>query len=386
MARGKGEGSITELKDGTFIARMTRGKKPDGKPNVKSRRAKTRKEAREKLKEIEAEFDAEKGIAVEFKNMPLVDYTNEFLEYKRTTLKPTSYMRLESTIREHIQKPFEMYLVSEIDSRDIQNLINSEQRSGASYSSVKKIHDAFSGLYKFAIMRRDCKPSDNPMLSVVMPPKKLFPQPNKDVRFFTPEQRELFINEASRKYRNGRPVYRYGNTLIFLLNTGLREAEICGLQRENVNVEEKFIEVTKTAVTVKIDGRYKTVLQEDGKYSSNRYVPLNESALNCIKEMLSQFTHDELVICSVNNKPLPPVEITKAFNRVCETIGLKENMKGVGAHCLRHTFASSLFESGVNIKVISELLGHTSVSVTEDTYISIINKLKAKAIEMPEIL
>ena len=60
-------------------------------------------------------------------------------------------------------------------------------------------------------------------------------------------------------------------------------------------------------------------------------------------------------------------------------------MDGVGPHCLRHTFAVSLFEKDVNVKTISELLGHSSVKITQDIYISVTKKIKAEAVEMPDL-
>lgn len=65
--------------------------------------------------------------------------------------------------------------------------------------------------------------------------------------------------------------------------------------------------------------------------------------------------------------------IEQTFSRICEENGIKYR----GAHALRHTFGSILVRKGVDIKVISEILGHSTVQFTYDRYIHIIKEIKA---------
>ena len=385
-----GEGTIIELKDGTFVVRLMCGKKPDGKPYIKSRRAKNITEARRKLKEIKKEFDAEsKSGQLIFNNKTVGEYFNEFLRYKEQTISPTSYRRLESTVDTHI-KPYYAYVrFNDLTSDMIQQRLVEMQEAGQSHSSVKKLYDALNGCFKYAITRGDLAPSQNPMIAVNMIPVKKFEKPNSGPRYLKNEdgnnERERFVAEALRKYKNGKYVYRYGTTMVFMLNTGLRESEMSALSYETVHPEENYIEVRDSAAAVKIDGHYKTIIRRnETKWDSGRYVPLNDTAREMLREMANQFS-GTYVTSSVHGDVLSPLELTKTFNRICAAANITEDMKGVGAHCLRHTFATSLFEQGVDIKTISELLGHSSTTVTLNTYISVANKMKIRAVNIPEI-
>lgn len=56
-----------------------------------------------------------------------------------------------------------------------------------------------------------------------------------------------------------------------------------------------------------------------------------------------------------------------------------------GLHTLRHTFASLMIRKGIDIKIISEMLGHSSVSFTYNTYVHLIEEEKAKVISQLEV-
>ena len=70
--------------------------------------------------------------------------------------------------------------------------------------------------------------------------------------------------------------------------------------------------------------------------------------------------------------------LEQTFSRTC-----KENfIEYKGVHALRHTFGSVLVKKGVDIKVISEILGHSTVQFTYDRYIHVINEMKAEAVNL----
>lgn len=71
---------------------------------------------------------------------------------------------------------------------------------------------------------------------------------------------------------------------------------------------------------------------------------------------------------------------------------LKGMLKGAGIrtdysiHSLRHTFASMLFRKDIDVKIVSELLGHSSITITYNTYVHLIKEQKAKAIGMLDVI
>jgi len=115
-------------------------------------------------------------------------------------------------------------------------------------------------------------------------------------------------------------------------------------------------------------------------YSSERSVPLSDVALSILKELyhnqnenLYVFSHDGITISNSRN-------VTRTLNIMQQHANCK--IQKCGPHALRHTFGSYLILKGVDIKTVSELLGHSSIEVTLNVYIHIINAQKASAIKL----
>lgn len=382
--RRKGTGSVKQLEDGTYLVRLRQGNKE------KRRKVSSKREVKQTLKNLQDEFqhEQENGILIN-PNVTVDSYFNQFLKFKQASVSTTTYRRIESTVDTHIKPYFKKVKFNHLSADMIQQRLNDAHESGISYSSVKKIFEAFNGCYKYAISRGDILPKDNPMIAVTMIAQSKFDQKNNEPRYLRSDEwnneRERFYKEALRKYKNGSYVYRYGPAMIFMMNTGIRESEMCALSYEDVKLDERYIQVRNSAASLKIDGKYKVVIRENTtKWDSGRYVPLNDTAFQMLTEMSKMF-HGNLIISTVHETVLPPVELTKTFNRICKAANITENMDGVGAHCLRHTYATVLFEQGIDAKTISELLGHSNIQVTLNTYVTVANKMKMKAVKIPKI-
>ena len=76
---------------------------------------------------------------------------------------------------------------------------------------------------------------------------------------------------------------------------------------------------------------------------------------------------------------MTPRYLDRMFRKIAVAAGFEEN-KIYGLHSLRHTFASRLFANGEDVKTVSELLGHSDITITYNTYIHLINQQKKTAI------
>ena len=270
--REKGDGSVFKRADGTWVAKLSIGGK------MKSRRAKTQKEAKAKLKElIQEREDYSRRTTRGFSDLTVPEYFDIFLEYKRKTLGDVSYRRLESTINTHIKPYFRFTYMKDLTDVEIQECIDKAFDSGLSHSSVKKVYDAFNACYKFAVeIKRDIHPHDNYMLAVQMPSQRKFDSHRSEPRYLKADpdnnERKRFVDEALRKFKTGKFVYKHGPTLVFIMNTGLREGEMCGLSRENIFKDKKAIYVCDTAETIKNkNGKWITHVRDNQtKYTSER--------------------------------------------------------------------------------------------------------------------
>ena len=99
--REKGEGSVYQLKNKTWVGKLQDGRKPDGKPNRLTFSGKTEAEVRRKIKEYhknKERYKPENAGSISFE-----EYVNNWLyNHKRRQIKPSSFDRLESTIKTHL--------------------------------------------------------------------------------------------------------------------------------------------------------------------------------------------------------------------------------------------------------------------------------------------
>lgn len=383
-----GEGTIFQLANGSWRAKIPACVETGGKP--KSFQAKTEKEIIAKVKKFKDSFKI--GYAPQSST-----YFDKYINYwltniKALQLKPTSFDRLESTINHHINSNIGNYPLTEITSDLIQSeVINKMMDDGLSYSSIKKAYDALNGCFHYATKKRDIY--INPMELVVLPRKDLFEE--KEIRIFTRTEIDNFISACTSKFKNGEYRYNYGYIFLIMLNTGIRAGEMLSLKWEDVDLNNNFIFIRGNVVSVKNRDeetnekiKYISIEQKTAKTRSgtNREVPLNKNAIAYFKELKKIYSAKfgglpNYVASKEIHSYITFSTLSKSYDKILN----RANISPCGLHPLRHTYASSLFRNGVDIKIISEILGHSSVAVTYNTYIHIINEQKNIAVENLEV-
>jgi len=129
----------------------------------------------------------------------------------------------------------------------------------------------------------------------------------------------------------------------WLANTGVRVSEFIGLKWGNISEDLKML----------------TVL---GKGRKRRYVPLN----SVCREILQKYERK----ARDNDAPLDFTRgIRSTVYKICAKLSSRAGIPTAGAHAYRHLFATELLRRGVPISYVSKLLGHSSIAITERTYI-----------------
>jgi len=251
--------------------------------------------------------------------------------------------------------------------------------SGLSYSTIKKAYEAVSGCMRY--YRITNSTSFNPCEGITLPEMKR--KNESDIEFFTENERALIVEEATRKFSNGSYVYRLGWAFVLLLYSGLRVGELCALTWSDIDFNERTITVNKTAVEVRErdeDGVFRSVLktqQSTKTRSGTRIIPMTRKAFTALSELRKITGEYEYIITSSKGVRIRPSRLDTTFYNILEA----NHLERVGVHTLRHTFATMLFNNGCEVKVVSELLGHSNTKITENIYIHLIQKQKLKAIE-----
>lgn len=308
------------------------------------------------------------------------DYAEHWMEtVQKTKLKPTSFMRKVNTLKYYVYPFIGNVPIQDLRNNDIQNMVNKlSNELEFSYSSTKKAFEAVSSCMKH--YRINERVNINPCEGVSLPTSKK--KDLSDIKFFNEEQRKAIVKEAVRKNENGSNYYRFGYAIILLLYTGMRISELLALTWNDVDIVDKTILINKNAVVSNQDGSYKLINQTSTKTANgNRIIPLSVKALEAIKELKKISSDSKYVVSTKNNTQVLPGSINRTFQKILKNAPVPGIDKSYGVHTLRHTFATMLFESNCPIKLISDILGHSSTKVTENIYIHVIQKHRIMAID-----
>lgn len=376
-----GEGSMSIRPDGTIMYRKRIGN-PKKEKTVYGN---TPKECMQKMKHEE---EILRKSSIDTNKVTLFEEMNNWLiTSKKPVLKPQSYKRLESVIKNQIGKSDISYTrYQTITSEEIQKVINDLNDKEYSHSVIKKAYDCLNEFYRYVSARDKI---DNPMLLVVMPTVDNVKAETKTIDFFEQEDIEKFINECGATYNTGTYKYRYGYALAANIYMGMRIGELLALQWKDIDFGKRTVYVCKTLIEEnnpeydpnnpelmkdKSIKKIRYVIQNSTKKSKNRYVPINTKAMELLKKhrSISEFTEDEdFVICTKNRK-------TNTIKNISDTVKAIEKASGTkvqasGTHILRHTCASLYFRAGVPIETICQILGNTR-EVCEKTYVHFIEE------------
>lgn len=169
-------------------------------------------------------------------------------------------------------------------------------------------------------------------------------------------------------------IYYFG--ILLSLYTGLRLGEVLALKWQNIDIKNKLIYIDKSVGSISQNHKTLTIESSPKTQSSIREIPISKNLLDLMK-VLRQHCSD-YVIVSHNGKQIKPRAYQKSFDNLLK----KLHIKHYGFHSLRHTFATRLLENGVDIKTISELLGHSSPTITLNRYVHTNLQNKRKAMEI----
>ena len=235
--------------------------------------------------------------------------------------------------------------------RDVKN------STGNKNATINRYLQALSKMLNIAVANELI--NKNPMWSV----KKL-KENNYKTRVLSAEEEKRLFAEIERGYevvgreRTKKTIYPYLHLkpiIICALQTGMRRGEIFNLKWSNVDFEYGFIELLET------------------KSGKSRKIPISSKMLKVLEEVKN---NSEYVFIN-KDTGLPYNNVKKSFHSVLE----KADIKDFRFHDLRHTAATRMLEKGADIRTVQEILGHSSVSVTE-RYTHTNAKNKKNAIEL----
>lgn len=278
----------------------------------------------------------------------------------------------------------------ELDSKELEALLLRLDERGITQSQYQKIRAILRGFLRTL-------PNGRELLRTyegteLHPVKKQESDRGAEGFAFTREQQKR-LEEAALAAPN-----HQGIGVLLALGLGIRIGEVCGLKWTDIDWEGRTVTVRRTAVRVKlydIDGSSETsqeegekrnfktkMVTEDPKSKSSRRIipipPLLYDTLSQYKEQRE--VPSEYVICRSNGEIQDPRVYRRIYSRILKEAGLRH----LNFHGLRHTFATRGMESGMDVKTLSELLGHADPSVTLSVYAHSMLEEKRRGMERVE--
>lgn len=339
----------------------------------------TKQEANKKITAYIAEFENQVEESDESKKL-LKDSIQNWLEtFKFPAVEQTTYDRCECTAINQIYPILGDKVVGDIVAADIKNLINNLMNKDLSFSTVKKayvlLNEYFRTMYLEEMINK------NPMDNVEMIKKANFLSAQgkenlpecESVTILDEDELKRFKKEAYATYSNGERKYKQAAAYILMLNTGARPGEILAVNNRHIDIEKRQMKIQNSMKEVynregtKATGGKLAKVGKTKTLTSNRTVPLNDAAIEAIKELRAEcyFREDSPLICDEHGKFTKPVNFRKRFYRILDAAEIERK----GLHSLRHTFATNLVNGikqddgsikALSPKQVADILGHTT--------------------------
>lgn len=366
--RGHNEGSIFQRKDGRWSAAMS-----IGAGQRKTFYGKTRREVSDQLKA--ALSQQQQGTLITSDQKNLGQFLADWLETGvKPSVKDRTYVGYESIIRVRVIPHLGTRRLARVTPLDLQRLYGTLELAGLSGRSIvhthRVLHQAFRQAIRWRLMTQN---------------------PCDDVKLPQTTRRELNVLDRDQVAALLISVTGTRHSLYSLaVKTGMRQGELLGLQWKDVNLTVGRLSVHRSLQRQKGKGLVfvtpKTARSRRSIHIGPRLVELlRDHRRSQLEQRLlagGLWQDQDLVFANATGGPLDPSHQTTVFKAAVAKAGLPL----MRFHDLRHTAATLMLGSGIHPKVVSEMLGHSTVTLTLDVYSHYIPVLHDQAATMMDEL
>ncbi len=371
--RSNGEGSIYHRKDGKWLVTFPTGLyKENGKKEYLYFYFNSQAAAVRELQRLQSEKAM--GVCHSKAAVKTGDWVQTWIEkHKAPKLAPSTLTSYRNNFRVHIKPYVGEIALKDLTTYHIQKILDS---MGGSFSLFIKVYNVIHGALEKAVAlgmipRNPCK-------------GVAFPKDDKGaMRVLTQEEQQKFIAALDGEY--------YRVMLLTYLYTGLRMGEGIPLLWSDIDLERQTIHVKKKAIVCHDFEAHsaKQEVQDKCKTKSSKRIIVITSGLamilaehkevmrNRAKQLGEEWSEDSLVFRNSRGNMVYSRNLQWVLYRILDKAGIE----GATMHTLRHTYATRCFEAGVDIKAISEQLGHANVKTTYNIYVHLLEDTKAKEID-----
>lgn len=349
--------NIYKRNDGRWEARYVKEVLPDGSKKYGSVYASTYNEV--KAKQQYCMIHPQKSFHNSF-NVIISVLAIEWFDSIKNNVKINTYKKYESLCNKYIIADIGNILVRLLSSNNVRSFTNKLISYELSYQTINDILVILNLILKFGESEYQITPVK--------------------INYFKIEKHEMRVLSKSEQkvltdyLINDNDIYKFG--VLLTLYTGIRIGELCALTWDDIT--DDYILINKTMYRTKGENNKTEIKIGTPKTtSSNRRIPLPQSLLPYIRK----YRNKGYVLSTEKQQFCEPRLMQLKFAKMIDECGIEKT----NFHALRHTFATRCIEAGVDVKTLSEMLGHSDVKTTLNKYVHSSFELKQQSMKQLEL-
>lgn len=353
--------NIRKRKDGRWEARIKI--KVNGENKYHSIYAYSYREAKEKKNMYLKNYSLSLPLAETPANkVTMEQLLNAWIIDKELHLKKSTLLKYKTIITTHIVPAIGNVEIKELDADTINKLLADKMKSGRiegkkelSNSYIKTMSIILSSALNYAVISGLCDPLRGKISKPSVPKAKIIVLSKEDQYNL-----EKNISPSNSTTELG---------IIIALNTGLRIGELCALRWGDIDMTNNIIHVKHSVIRVAADSpvnsnkKTKLIIDTPKSEHSIRDIPITQKLQHYLKSCIP--VDNRNYILSNSTIFLSPRTFEYRFHKVLEEC----DIDSFNFHILRHTFATRCIECNVDIKTLSEIMGHSNVNITLNNYV-----------------
>ena len=354
--------NVYKRKDGRWEGRYIKNRdSSNGKAIYGSVYGKTSTEVKQKLSTVATDTHSEKFHvnAVNKRNIAFADVAAQWLSVVSLRVKPSTYAGYTSMLELHILPSFGSCLVQKISSLDMSNFAKrkleagrTDGKGGLSAKTVRDILSIIKSIMDYALSE---KIIENPF-------KMHYPKLQQQAIRVLSRKEQVALEAIITSDLN---IHRIG--VLLCLYTGLRVGEVCALRWQDISPKYDEVSVRQTLQRVKNlsndGGKTKIIIDTPKSLRSIRTIPIPKFLTPYLRSLAKD--NHVFFLATDDSGITEPRTMQNHFVKLVKAA----NIANANYHSLRHTFATRCIEAGVDVKSLSEMLGHANVNLTLNRYV-----------------